>query len=417
MPARFEGVSPGTTRRLGLYQLLDPSIAANPYPLYHRLRDDEPVLWDPFLHAWVVTRYEDVMAVLHRYSADRTPSADQLDALGLDALAPVAHVMVRQMLYLDPPQHTRVRALAAKGFTPRRVEVLRDHIAEIICHLLDGVETLGVMDVIADLALPLPAIVSAEMLGLPSDDWPQLSSWTRSFSELLGNFQFNPVRALTVRGAVDDMTAYFRQAIRSQSRHSREGLLQALATAEVDGDRFDEDEVIANAIITLVGGLETTTNLIGNGLLALLLHPEQWQRLRSEPTLISTAIEELLRFESPIQHTARIAPYDDVLGGCQIKRGQAVIAVLAAANRDPQRFHDPDRLNIRRADNRHLAFGWATHHCFGAPLARLQGKLAFAALIERMGSARLIESVRWRGNVGAFRGLESLPIAFGEHPR
>jgi cytochrome P450 len=401
-----------TNRRLGLYQLLDPAVAADPYPLYRQLREVEPVLWDPFLHAWVVTRHDDVMTVLLRYSADRTPSAEQLDALGLKALAPVAHVMTRQMLYLDPPQHTRVRALAAKGFTPRRVEVLRTHILEIIQHLLNEVQTRGAMDVIADLAVPLPAIVSSEMLGLPSDDWPQLTSWTRSFAELLGNFQYNPARKVAVCGAVDDMTGYFRQAIRNKSRHSRSGLLDALVDADVDGDRFSEDEVIANAIITLVGGLETTTNLIGNGLLALLLHPNQWQVLRAEPNLIPGAIEELLRFESPVQHTARIAPYDDVLGGRQILKGQAVIAVLGAANRDPQRFRDPDELDIRRTDNRHLAFGWSTHHCFGAPLARLQGELVFSALIERMGQAQLREPVRWRRNVGAFRGLESLPISF-----
>jgi len=413
MTARSElGPSEEANRRLGLYQLLDPAVAADPYPLYRRLRDNDPVLWDPFLHAWVVTRYDDVMTVLHRYSADRTPSPDQLEALGLEALTPVARVMTRQMLYLDPPEHTRVRALAAKGFTPRRVEVLRKHIADIIRRLLDGVQAGGVMDVIADLALPLPAIVSSEMLGLPSDDWPQLTSWTRSFAELLGNFQYNPARTATICRAVDDMTAYFRHAIRTESRHSQDGLLHALVTAEVDGARFTEDEVIANAIITLVGGLETTTNLIGNGMLALLLHPEQWQLLRTDPTLVPVAVEELLRFESPVQHTARIAPDDDELGGRQILKGQAMIAVLAAANRDPQRFQEPDRLDIRRRDNRHLAFGWATHHCFGAPLARLQGELAFSALLERMGSARLTESVRWRRNVGAFRGLESLPIEF-----
>ena len=404
--------SEGANRRLGLYQLLDPAVAADPYPLYHRLRDNDPVLWDPFLHAWVVTRYDDVMTVLHRYSANRTPTPDQLETLGLKALAPVARVMTRQMLYLDPPEHARVRALAAKGFTPRRVEVLREHIAQTIRHLLDRVQTRGVMDVIADLALPLPAIVSSEMLGLPSDDWPQLTSWTRSFAELLGNFQHDPVRAVTACRTVDEMTAYFRQAIRTQSRHSEDGLLHALVTAEAEGDRFTEEEVIANAIITLVGGLETTTNLIGNGMLALLLHPEQWQILRADPTLVPGAVEELLRFESPIQHTARLAPDDDELGGRRIRKRQAVIAVLAAANRDPQRFPEPDQLDIRRGDNRHLAFGWASHHCFGAPLARLQGELTFSALLERMGSARLTESVRWRRNAGAFRGLESLPIEF-----
>jgi cytochrome P450 len=413
MTARFGPTQlEGANRRLGLYQLLDPAVAADPYPLYHRLRASDPVLWDPYLHAWVVTRYDDVMTVLHRYSADRTPSPDQLEALGLEALAPVARVMVRQMLYVDLPEHTRVRALAAKGFTQGRVEQLRAHIADIIGRLLDRVQARGGMDVIADFALPLPAIVSSEMLGLPSDDWPRLTSWTRSFAELLGNFQYNPARAVAMCQVVDDMTAYFRQAIRTQSQHSQDGLLHAFMTAEVNDDRFVEDEVIANAIITLVGGLETTTNLIGNGVLALLLHPEQRQLLCAEPTLLPTAVEELLRFESPIQHTARIAPEDDELGGRQILKRQGVIAVLAAANRDPLRFQEPDRLDIRRRDNRHLAFGWSTHHCFGAPLARLQGELALSALLERMESARLTESVRWRRNVGAFRGLESLPIEF-----
>jgi pimeloyl-[acyl-carrier protein] synthase len=398
-----------THRRLGLYQLLDPAVAADPYPLYRRLRDDDPVLWDPFLRAWVVTRYDDVMTVVHRSSANRAPTPDQLEALGLKALAPVARVMVRQMLFMDPPEHARVRALTAKCFNPRRVEQLREHVADIIRQLLDRVQIRGVTDLIADLALPLPAIVSSEMLGLPSENWPQLTSWTRSLAELLGNFQHNPTR--TVR-AVDDMTAYFRNAIHTQSRHSEDGLLHALVTAENAGDRFTEEEVIANAIITLVGGLETTTHLIGNGMLALLLHPEQWHILRADPTLVPGAVEELLRFESPIQHTARLAPDDDELGGRRIRKRQAVIAVLAAANRDPQRFPEPDRLDIRPGDNRHLAFGWASHHCFGAPLARLQGELAFSALVERMGSARLTESVRWRRNAGAFRGPESLPIEF-----
>jgi cytochrome P450 len=402
------------TRRLGLFQLLDPSIAADPYPLYRRLREDAPVLWDPYLHAWIVTRYDDVMAVLHRYSADRTPTPEQLAALGLDALAPVARVMVRQMLYLDPPEHGRVRALAAKGFTPRRVEALREHISNIIRDLLDAVWAERRLDLIADFAVPLPAIVSSEMLGLPADDWPQLTSWTRSFAELLGNFQQNPARAGLARQTVDDMTAYFRRAIRSSSREDAAGgLLHALVTATVDGDRLSEEEVIASAIITLVGGLETTTNLIGNGMLTLLRHPEQWERLRAEPHLVPAAVEEMLRYESPIQHTARLAPDDVVLGGHAIGKRQAVIAVLAAANRDPEHFARPDQFDICRPDNRHLAFGWATHHCFGAPLARLQGELAFMALLERMEAPRLGSGPpRWRGNVGAFRGLESLVIEF-----
>jgi cytochrome P450 len=405
--------SPGADRRLGLYQLLDPVVHADPYPLYHRLRNEDPVHWDPFLHAWVVTRYDDVMHVLLNYSADRTPSPEQLRALGLESLGPIAQVMVRQMLYLDPPEHTRVRMLAAKGFTPRRVEVLRAHVADIVDALLDAVQHRRAMDVVADFAVPLPAIVSCEMLGLPTADWPQLTRWTSAFALLLGNFQYDPAGADSVRETVDDMTAYFRRAIHVQADGRRDGLLHALADAEVDGDRFTEEEVIANAILTMVGGLETTTNLIANGLLALLRNSEQWELLRHDKMLVPPAVEEFLRFESPIQHTARIAPRDDELGGRTIRTRQAVIAVLAAANRDPAHFADPDRLEIRRPDCRHVAFGWAGHHCFGAPLARLMAQVAFSAIIERVPNVRLAtDEVTWRGGVGAFRGLESLPVEF-----
>jgi len=399
-------------RRLSLYQLLDPAVAADPYPLYQRLRSEDPVHWDPFLHAWVVTRYEDVTTVLHHHSAARTPTPEQLAALGMEAFSPVAEVMVRQMLYLDPPEHTRVRTLAAKGFAPSRVEALREHIGEIVGRLLDAVHDRTSMDVIADFAVPLPAIVSCEMLGLPIHDWQRLTGWTRSFAELLGNFQHNPVRADAARRTVDEMTAYFRQALRDPSDSGR-GLLHSFTTVDVDGDRLSEDEVIANAIITMVGGLETTTNLIGNGLLALLRHPDQWELLRERPALVPSAVEEFLRFESPIQHTARVAPADGELGGQVIRKGQGVIAVMAAANRDPERFPDPDRFDIGRPDNRHLAFGWAGHHCFGAPLARLEAQLSFSAFLSRMGSLRLTsDPVVWRPNAGAFRGLESLRIEF-----
>jgi cytochrome P450 len=352
------------------------------------------------------------MTVLQNYSAARTPTPAQLAALGMEDSSPVAELMVRQMLYLDPPQHTRVRGLAASGFTPPRVETLRDHITDIVAGLLDAVHPQRTMEVIADFARPLPAIVSCEMLGLPTADWPQLSNWTRSFAELLGNFQHSPLRTATVKKTVDDLTLYFRDAVRDQTARG-DGLLYALGAAHADGDRLSEDEVVANAMITLVGGLETTTNLIGNGLFTLLQQPAQWGLLREDPTLIPSAIEELLRFESPIQHTARLAPEDTELGGRLIRKRQAITAVIAAANRDPARFSDPDRLDVRRADNRHLAFGWSTHHCFGAPLARLVAQLAFAAIVERLGSIRLAgEPVHWRQNAGAFRGLESLCVEF-----
>jgi len=402
---------------LSLYHLLDPEVLADPYPLYRRLRTESPVHWDPYLHAWIVTRYADVVTVLHRFSAARTPTPDQLDAIGLSSLAPLAAVMVRQMLFLDPPAHTRIRGLAAQAFTPRRVAELHQHIQQITDTLLETVLPRGRMDVIGDLAEPLPAIVTAEMLGVPVADHRQLKTWSADFAEMLGNFQHNPDRAARVLRSTDAMLDYFRGAVREQRARPRQGLVSALLQAEIDGDRFTEDEVIANCIVTMVGGQETTTNLIGNGVLTLLRHPAELERLRGEPSLIVPAIEELLRFESPSQHTARLAPEDTVLGGQRIRRRQAVIAVMAAGNRDPERFPDPDRLDLTRPDNRHLAFGWAAHFCFGAPLARLEGQIAVSTLLRRLRDVRPEPTpLTWRTNLG-LRGLTGLPITFAADVR
>ena len=397
---------------LSLYRLLDPEVLANPYPLYRQLRTEDPVHWDPFLHAWIVTRYTDVVTVLHRFSANRTPTPEQLAALGLESLTPVARVMVRQMLFLDAPSHTRIRGLASQAFTPRRVERLREHIQSITDDLLDAVIPRGHMDVIEELAAPLPAIVTAEMLGVPTRDHQLLKKWSADFAEMLGNFQHNPDRAAGVLKSTEEMVAYFRDAVREQRERPRDGLVSALLAAEIDGDRFTEDEVIANVIVTMVGGQETTTNLIGNGIVTLLRNPESMARLREDPALITSAVEELLRYESPSQHTARLAPEDVTLGGKLIRKRQAVIAVMAAGNRDPERFPEPDRLDLGRTDNRHLAFGWAAHFCFGAPLARIEGQIAFATMLRRLPELRLSpEPLVWRENLG-LRGLTALPVTF-----
>lgn len=397
---------------LSLYHLLDPEVLANPYPLYHRFLTEDPVHWDPFLHAWVVTRYADVITVFQHFSANRTPTPDQLKALRLESLVPLAQVMVRQMLFLDPPDHGRVRGLASKAFTPRRVETLRSHIRDISNKLLDAVQDKGRMDVLADLAIPLPAIVTAEMLGVPSSDWKKLTRWSSDFAQVLGNFQHNPDRAAQVIRSLEEMIAYFRAAIQEQRHHPHDGLIHAYLTAEIDGDRFSEDEVIANTIVTMVGGQETTTNLIGNGILTLLRHPDQLEKLRADLSLIPSAVEELLRYESPSQHTARLTPNDTMLGGKLIRKRQAVIVVMGAANRDPERFPNPDRLDICRQDNRHVAFAWASHFCFGAPLARIEGQTAFELILRRMPGLSLMPGpITWRENLG-LRGLTALPVTF-----
>jgi aspartate racemase len=368
------------------------------------------VHWDPFLHAWVVTRYADVLEVLHSYSADRTPTPEQLAAMGLQHLSPIAQLMVQQMLFMDAGQHTRLRGLASRAFTTARIEVLRSHMGEIVDRLLDGFESRRSMDVINELGEPLPAIITAEMLGVPVEDRHRLKKWSTNFAEMLGNFQHNPERAQTMLRTVEEMTAYFRDAVRETRQHPREGLINSLLTAEVSGDRLNEEEIVANVIITMVGGQETTTNLIGNGVLTLLRHPEKLERLRGDLSLIPSAVEEMLRFESPSQHTARLAPEDCELGGKEIRKRQAVIAVMAAANRDPERFPEPDHFDITRADNRHLAFGYAAHFCFGAPLARLEGQVVFESLLRRFPKFHLEpQELVWRTNLG-LRGLTSLKI-------
>jgi cytochrome P450 len=397
-----------------LYQLMDPEVLADPYPLYKQLRTERPVHWDPYLHSWVVTRYPDVVRVLHHFSANRTPSPEQLTDKGLSALNPIARMMVRQMLFMDAPDHTRLRGLAAVAFTPARVERLRTHIEEIASRLIDAVAPTGRMDVIADFAAPLPAIVTAEMLGVPTDDHVRLKSWSADFAEMLGNFQHNPGRIERVLASVESLSDYFRNAMRAQREKPGDGLIAAMMAAESNGQRLDEEEIVANLVVTMVGGQETTTNLIGNGVLTLMRNPEAMERLRGDDALIPSAVEELLRYESPSQHTARLAPDDVELGGQAIKKGQAVIAVMAAGNRDPGRFPDPDRLDLQRTDNRHLAFGWAAHFCFGAPLARLEGQIAFRTILKRLPELALVSGHRpvWRHNLG-LRGLEALPVTFG----
>jgi cytochrome P450 len=315
---------------------------------------------------------------------------------------------------MDAPNHTRLRSLAASAFSPSRVEALRIHIKEIAKRLIGDViaKGSGEFDVISEFAEPFPAIVTAEMLGVPTEDHPRLKDWSADFAEMLGNLQHNSDRAPHLLRSLENMIMYFRNAVREKEKRPTAGLIYSLMTAEVDGGRLTEEEVIANSILTMIGGQETTTNLIGNGLLLLLNHPDQMARLTADPSLVPTAVEELLRCESPVQHTARIAPEDVVLGGKQIRKGQSVIAVMGAANRDPERFPNPDTVDVARKDNRHLAFGWAAHFCFGAPLARMEGQIAFSEMLRRLPNLRLHSAnLEWRGNLG-LRGLKALPVRF-----
>jgi hypothetical protein len=409
--ARDEAAPNAQPPALSLYRLLEPEILANPYPLYEQLRREDPVHWDPYLHAWVVTRYGDVVRVLHDFTSARTPTPERLAELGLAHLSPIAETLVKLMLFMDGSQHGRLRGIFSQAFTPVRMERLRTHIQEIADRLLDKVLPTGTMDMLDDFAAPLPSIVTAEFLGVPVTDHRKLKIWSEDFAQLLGNFQHNPEGAARARKTLDEMVVYFQDAIREQRQHPTDGLVNSVINAEFNGEKFSEAELIPNLIATMVGGQETTMNLICNGVLTLLRNPEVMEDLRQHPELIPSAVEELLRYESPSQHTARLVPEDLELGSRHIAKGQAVMAVMGAANRDPERFPDPDRLDIRRLDNKHVAFGFGAHFCFGAPLARLEAQVAFAMLLRRLHNLKLDGPIQWRNNLG-LRGLKALRLTF-----
>jgi len=401
---------------LTLLQLLNGEVLADPWDLYRALREQSPVHWDPYVHAWVVTGYPEVVTVLKDFSADRTPTPEYLEQLGLSLLIPFFQMMQQQMLFMNAPMHTRLRAICSAAFTPRRVEELQSVIESIGDELIDRVIMSGRMDLIAEFAHPFPGIVAAKLLGVPEQDHHQLGIWTTDLAEVLGNFQHHPDRVAQIVRSLEDLKSYVAARMEEQRRLPTTGLIRSLMTAEVDGHRLSDDEVIANTIITLIGGRETTTNLIGSGFLRLLNEPESFNQLLRSPEIVGSAVEELLRIESPIQNTVRIAPREMQLGGKTIAEGAKVVAVLAAANRDPNRFPDPDRLDLLRPDNRHLAFGWAAHFCFGAPLARIEGQIAFRKLLSRLSRPALLDQkLSWRGNAG-LRGLASLNISFDPTP-
>lgn len=397
---------------LCLLRMLEPRVIANPHVMHHALRQYDPVHWDPYMHAWVVTSYGEVVTVLMHYSADRTPPLEYLDQLGLTFMKPFAEVMLQQMMFMDGARHARLRGLCASAFTPRRVESLRSTIQTVADELIDKFISAGSFDIVKDFANPLPAIVTAKLLGVPEEDHAQLHAWVLDIAEVLGNFQHHPDRVAEIVTSLHDLKEYVAKQMDEQRQRPNGSLIHSLMMAEMDGNRLSDEEVIANTIITLIGGHETTTNLIASGFLSLLRDPQAYQLLKQNPQIVNSAVEELLRLESPVQHTARIAPAEMQLGGKTIKKGARLVAVLAAANRDPQRFTNPDQIDLLRADNRHVAFGWAAHFCFGAPLARMEGQIAFNTLIRRLAEPRVADQeLRWRENAG-LRGLTELRIQF-----
>jgi pimeloyl-[acyl-carrier protein] synthase len=390
--AAGEGVPVAT-----VHPFTDSGFYANPYPTYHRLRAEAPVLRDPARGDWIVTGFAEVVAAL----GDARLSAETKSK---------SIVCADMMLFLDPPRHTRLRGLVNRAFTPRVVKGLRPRVEALVADLLAPARERGELDVIADLGEPLPGIVIAELLGVPAADRPQFKRWSDDTVRAIGG-QATPEVAAQAQGSMLAMWEYLRAAAADRRARPANDLLSGLVAAEAEGDRLSENELLATCILLMFGGNETTTNLIGNGVLALLRHPEQWERLRAEPDLIQSAVEELVRYDSPIQRTVRVAREDLELGDARIGRGERISLMIGAANRDPAAFPNPDRLDVGRGERRHLAFGLGPHFCLGSSLARLEGQVAIAAVVAQFPGLRLLtEAPEWKPNLN-FRGLRSLPTA------
>ena len=388
---------------------------ADPYPFYARLRAEAPVyrtLLPDKQPAWLITRYDDVFMVLKdegRFSKDRNAAMSAEQIAKTPWVPPMFRPLARTILDTDGTEHARLRGLIHKAFTPRLIEQMRERVQMLANDLLDSAERRGKMDVIHDYALPVPLTIIAEILGISEKDQVRFHGWTKALISLsaTGNILWGipPVMA---------MLSYLKRIFKERRANPQDDLITALVQAEEAGERLTEDELLAMVFVLLIAGHETTVNLIGSGALALLENPDQMRLLRQKPELIKNAVEELLRYVSPVeQATERYAREDVTLHGITIPRGEMVLAVIASANRDASQFDDPDRLDITREDIKHLAFGQGVHYCVGAPLARLEGQIAIATLAQRMPDLRLAaapHTLRWRPGL-TVRGLEALPVA------
>ena len=387
------------------------------YHYYHELREEDPVHWSEPLDCWILTRYDDVVTVLkdwRRLSSvgqvsgliDRMPEAQQMD------LGPMrAHFGVNGLINSDPPQHTRLRTASQPPFLPAALEKLRPEIQAIVDGLLDSVQDRDEFDMINDFAYLLPTTVIAKMLGVPIEDRSLFNKWVDEINSFLGTPRAEYDKALPAQKSLMELRQYYQDLREARRAEPREDMISWLNAAQDRGDIADDGEFLVTCVTLLTAGYETTMNLIGNSIHALLRNPDQLDMLRNDLSLIDGAVEELLRYESPVQRRVRTALEDVEIAGHRIRKGQLVVTLLGAANRDPKQFADPDRLDITRPNNRHIAFGVSRHLCIGAPLARLEGHVAIPTILKRFPNLRLADKKpQWRKNV-LLRGLTSMPVA------
>lgn len=381
--------------------LLTPKYLTDPYAIFRDLRTNDPVHWSERMNGWVVTRYEDVKIALQDtrlISGQRLRSyMGQFPDIIQKKMEPLYNNYTKWLVMMDPPNHTRLRALVNKAFTPRMVEGLRPLVQKLNNELFESFEDAGRMDIIKGLAYPLPASVISEMLGIPPEDRQQFNLWADDMTAFLGSGRPKVDLAEAALKSVGELTRYFLPIVTERREEPKQDLISILVGVEEEGQKITVDEILAMCIFLLVAGHETTMALISNGLLALLSHPDQFDKLKEDPELVDSAVEEFLRYESPLQHQIRIADEDLEIRGKTIKQGQRVVLMLGAANRDPEVFPNPDQLDICRNPNKHLAFGLGKHFCIGAPLARLEGHMVFTDILHRFPTLQLENNdIEWR---------------------
>ena len=395
--------------------IVSAEFKADPFPFFARLRVSDPVYRTTLpdkTPVWLLTRYDDVNSLLRdqRFTKNRRNALTNDQLRKLPWTPPMFRPLERNMLDLDPPDHTRLRSLVHKAFTPGLVEQMRSRTQAISDELLDRVAPLGEMDLISDFALPLPMTIITEILGVPAKDHDKFHRWSKAVVALT-----SPSPTLRVLPAVWKFIRYLRQFFKLRRRDPQDDLVSALIKAEEAGDKLNEDELLAMVFLLLIAGHETTVNLIGNGTLALLENPNEISRLRNDSSLMKPAVEELLRYTSPVLMTSeRYALENAAVHGVTIPRGEMTLGVIGSANRDETVFDRPTELDINRDPNKHLSFGQGIHFCLGAPLARMEAQIAFTTLLQRLPELRLRDSphsLRWRPSM-ILRGLASLPVRF-----
>lgn len=398
-----------------VYDPADAATRSDPFPVFRRLQDEDPVHWSPALRSWIVTRYDDVRAVAtnKEMSPDRlTPFYRTMPDATRQVLAEVIRYLNLWMVFRNPPEHTRMRGLMSKAFTPRAAEKLRPNVESLVDLLLDRLGDRTEIDWIAEVAGPLPALVIMDMLGVPRGAVGSMKVWSDEIALFIGSARGAADKYERARHGAHEMAAFFRAIIAERRAEPRDDMISALISARDQDQSLSEDELVASCMLLLFAGHETTTNLIGNGVIELIDHPGEQARLRAQPALIESAIEECLRFDGPSGGLARVVGVDHEFGGKALRAGDRIFAMLNAANRDGRAFTEPDRFDIARSPNRHVTFGFGIHFCLGAPLARIEGQIALAALLRRY---RRIEYAADRAGFDwldalIMRGVKSLPL-------